>query len=384
MPEENANDGMIEIGDPFEESAAVEPPPRVVIEYRERGVPWMVLPPILVICAVVAVTAYRKFAPVLVLESPRTQAVATVPRQPETLNPLPAVATPASSTPTQPQAPVEVAGWPVEKSAIPDPSTPILPVEPPKPVVELPVVAEPTPVAEKPAEPANSPSVTGVGFDAKALEAEKKAELPPTDPAIAPAARQDAPQEPARPVITDEKNLPVEMDPELLPPDPRMARVRDQQRAEEAVKQSELDRIRFHNDLREICRISRDDYIKEVIAVSNRYGMQASPKSKKAAAALLGKNGRFVGADRLLRIDVLRAVEFPEPLILEDIFDNYEKGRIGERNGPRNANEAMYRSILFLLRYAPGQPASPVRAANRPAQVPRPPSPAFSTGPNPR
>ena len=63
MIDDRVKDGMIEIGDPAEEPTTAQPPPRVVIEYRERGVPWMLIPPLLVISAVGAIIADHKYAP---------------------------------------------------------------------------------------------------------------------------------------------------------------------------------------------------------------------------------------------------------------------------------------------------------------------------------
>ena len=63
MSEERVDDGMIEIGDPTEEPTYPEGPTRVVIEYRERGVPWMLIPPLLVLSAVGAMVAYHKWFP---------------------------------------------------------------------------------------------------------------------------------------------------------------------------------------------------------------------------------------------------------------------------------------------------------------------------------
>jgi hypothetical protein len=372
MTEGRIDDEMIEIGDPNEEPVAAEPPPKVVIEYRERGVPWMLIPPLLIISAVGAVMGYHKLTQDMIPH--RVVTVSTVPpvdiaaelKIPE----LPRTLDGPEARPT------EVPSVPIDK--LPDPV--ILPpvataevVLPPVPLVELP------PAPEKPAEPSKFPTATGVGFDPKALEADRKGEPPPADPALTPVARQDPPREPARVAVPDEKNLPREVDPDLLPPDPRLAKVRQQERVVEAGKQVEADRVRFHNELREICRIARDDYIKEVIELSTRYGMQVDPKIKKLAGQLFGQSGRYAGSDRQTRIDVLRAIGYPETLVLEDIFTTYEKGRIGERNGPRNVSDAMHRSILFLLRYAPGQRAANAKAVVRPPQppVPAPPAPAF-------
>jgi hypothetical protein len=59
--------------------------------------------------------------------------------------------------------------------------------------------------------------------------------------------------------------------------------------------------------------------------------------------------------------------------------------KIGERNGPRNESEAMHRSILYLLRYAPGQRAAAAKsAATRPTPPPPSPAPAVLSNPNRR
>ena len=381
MAEGRIDDEMIEISDPNDETVGVEPPPRVVIEYRDRGVPWMLIPPLLILSAVGAVVGYHKMArddgP------PRAVTVATAPELP-TVDIAAELAKiePPSTVPAAEAKPVEPPSVAIEAPADPVTLPPVVAAEPAVPIVPP---AEPAPPAgpEKPAEESRFPKVTGVGFDPKAFEAAKKEEAPPADPAITPVARQ----EPARVAPPVDPNLPTEVDPDLLPPDPRLARVRQQERAIEAIKQVELDRTRFHNDLREICRIARDDYIKEVIELSNRYGMQLDPNVKKEAIKRLGETGRYAGADRRTRIEILREIGYPETLVLEDLFDHYEKLRIGERNGPRNPSEAMYRSILSLLRYAPGQKTTPARPTiARPPQtsIPAPPAPAFFSNPGTR
>jgi hypothetical protein len=56
MSDEN-RDHLIEIGDPEEEPVVPIPPsaPQVVIEYRDRGLPWMLVLPLLVTAAALAV-----------------------------------------------------------------------------------------------------------------------------------------------------------------------------------------------------------------------------------------------------------------------------------------------------------------------------------------
>jgi hypothetical protein len=321
---------MIEIGDPTEEPtpAEVEAQPRVVIQYHERGgVPWMLIPPLLVASAVAAVLLFHKFAP-----RPRPIPIASAspveaPRQP--------LAAPVTQAPVEAPTPTPV----VEKA----------------PIVEAPIVSEtPAPVAPplpvEPIPPAE-PKIEGRGFDPKALEAERRVEAPP-DPAIA-AAAVAGPR--------DERDLPREVDPDLLPPDPKLARARQQQRRLEALKKVDEDRVKFHAELREICRKFGEVGAPKIHDLQKKYGTQVEPWAEKRAAELLGKNGKFVGADRRTRIELLRALGYPESVILGDLFDRFGMKQVNEREGPRTEGEALYRTALYLLRNPPASDANPSR-----------------------
>jgi len=128
------------------------------------------------------------------------------------------------------------------------------------------------------------------------------------------------------------------------------------------LRQVEVDRGRFHADLKMVCKKFGADFENQVLELYKRYGTQIEPASKEKALWLLGKSGPYVGADRATRIDVLRAVGYPETVILDDIFETFERRRIRERDGPRNIAEAMYRSSLYLLKHPPGQRSSSGRA----------------------
>ena len=335
MAEAQIDDGMIEIGDPNEEPtpAEVATEPRVVIQYHERGgVPWMLIPPLLVVSAVSAVLLFQKFAP-----SPRPIAVASA-------------------------GLVEALRPSVETPAAPPPTPIVIPAASPEnpPVVEAPIVAESAaPVLVAPALPAEpipapEPKVEALGFDPKALEAERHAEAPP-DPAIAAAAGAGP---------RDERDLPREVDPDLLPPDPKLARARQQRRRLEALKKVDEDRVRFHAELREVCRKFGEGGAPEIQDLQKKYGTKVEPWAEKRATDLLGKNGKFVGADRRTRIELLRALGFPEPIILGDLFDHHGMKQIGEREGPRSPGEALYRSALYLLRNPPASDANPSRTVS--------------------
>ena len=341
MAEERVDDGMIEIGDPTEDSPVPEAPPRVVIEYRERGVPWMLIPPLLLTSALGAFLLYPKLAPYARAPQPTPLVRAIVPPEPHDAPP---------ALPDSPNPPVKdpVPVSPIEKPAEVALAPPVDPVVPPVDPVP------PPPETDKVADPAPFPRVQGLGFDPKALEAERNGEAP-ADPSLAPAAQE------ARP---EERDMPREVDPDLLPPDPRLGRIRQQQRVAESIKKAEADRTRFHTELAAVCRKFREDSGPEILELYKGYDTNVEPVSKKRAALLLGKTGPMAGADRETRINLLRSLGYPEPVILDDLFNSYEIHKINERGGPTSKGEAMYRAALFLIRHPPARPKSASRAVS--------------------
>jgi hypothetical protein len=357
MIDDRVKDGMIEIGDPTEEAVPAVLPPQVVIEYRERGVPWMLIPPLLVISAVGAIIAYHKYAPPNARFQPTTVAkaptaeVAKAPTAEVVKTPsaegYPIPAFPAAPPVEKPEEPFTVVSSAVNGETLP-------------PEVAKPADEPPT-QTEKPAEPPPFPRVQSLGFDPKALEDERKAEAT-GDGSLKPASKDARPDQPAP--ETDRVANPAapeqarEVAPGVLPPDPRLARIRQQQRLAEIMQLNEADRARFHADLKQICRSYSKNWPQEMGDLNKRYATELEPAIKKQAVHLLGQTGAFAGADRETRIDVLRAIGFPEPMILEDVFTTYEQSRISMRDGPRNGDEAMYRAALYLLKHPPGRRAS--------------------------
>ena len=343
MAEPHDEDAMIEIGDPTEEPGVEEStPPPVVIEYHERGgVPWMLIPPMLALSAVGSILLYHKLAP-------RRDAV------------------PPSGSVRSGQFPEPVVTSGSAPTAAPSSVEPIAPVEPKrdelKPVDPLPEApAPPASTAEAPAEPippmppppAPKVSVEGLGFDPKALEADRNADAR-ADPALAPAVRDERPEE---------RDLPREVDPDLLPPDPRDARKRQEKRKLELARRVDEERLRFHAELKVICNKLRENSWSAILEMRQNYDLKIDPAAEKQAVYLLGKSGKFAGADRRTRIDLLRALGYPEPVILDNLFVTYEKRQIGERDGPKDLEDAYYRTALFLLRNLPrpsNPPARPV------------------------
>jgi hypothetical protein len=350
MGNERVEDEMIESGDPSVETTAAEPPPRVVLEYRERGVPWMLVPPMVVLSAVAAVMVYSKLSP-----PPRPVRV-SAPSEPMAVDPVAAAEAPGSPSPTQPGP----------SSAIePQAESRSVPASPFELAMERPSITSPsTAPAEVPAagaipqEPAPFPRVQGLGFDPRALVDPE----PPVDQAVAPVAGpQDPPAREALPAIDPGgRAQPEEVDPDVLPVDPREARRRRDLRVVEARRKAEADRGRFHAELRAICRKPGEKAVPEIDELCKKYGMDVDPAIKSQAARLLEVSA--AGAGREVRINLLRSLGFSEPVILHDIFESQGRwDNKATRGGPRSKEQVMYQSALLLLGYPPTRVASPSR-----------------------
>jgi len=367
MSDARPEDGMIEIGDPTAEPGGFEPPPKVVIEYRERGVPWMLIPPLLVLSAVLA-------------------AVATSALKPEPgRGPLPIALAPSDAAPAPAVAPAP-ASAPVPMPVVEPPApAPVIAPAPLPTVASAPAAPEPVPAPAPPSDPPGPdprafPRVQGLGFDAAALAADARPE-PPADPAADEAAQGGRPDEPAAadrtiPAIApDGGDQRAEVDPDVLPPDPRQARQARLRRIAEDKRRAEADRAQFHADLAAICRRSGARSAPLIDELCVRYGTDVDPSVKQDAVKMLGKTGVAAGAARPVRINLLRSLGFPESLILNDLFeiDSRWASKV-DRNGPKSREEMVYRSALLLLAYPPRTAATPtpVPATTRPVSSPRP------------
>jgi hypothetical protein len=358
MGDERVEDEMIEIGDPSDETIATEPPPRLVIEYRERGVPWMLIPPMVVLSAVAAVMVYSKLSP-----PPRPVPVsASASSEPIGVGPAVATEPPGNPSPTIPGPSTGIE---------PEVKSPGVPASPFELTTETPSVASPSPApADVPAvaaapqetpETAPFPRVQGLGFDPKGLEDP----APPVDQAVAttagPQERRDQPaREPVPAIDPDVRALPEVVDPDVLPVDPREAKARRARRLAEARLKIEADRGKFHAELRAICRRSAEKAGPQIEALCATYGTELDPKIKQDAKRLL--NGPAAGVDRPVRINMLRSLGFSESLILIDISEvllAHEDGT--SRGGARSKDEITYQSAKLLLSYPPTRVATPPR-----------------------
>ncbi len=372
MNAERPDDTMVEIGDIEEEpTSAPEPPARVVIEYRDRGVPWMLVPPFLVMAVVVAVVVALNLN---ARWNPRRPTVAVAPT-PATA-PDPAGSADAIGT-------VQPADQVLPTADVPDPrvveNPPSLPVvvEPPKLPGEVPTmiadpIAQPTVKGEVdplvPVEPTPAPAPkVALGFDPKAL-----VNPPPDVPAV---DRDQAVAQAGQPgVAAPAPNPPDQadqVDPDLLPPDPRRAQFDRQKRAVAARRKLEAERAEFHTRL---------------LAITNRLGRRAAPaihelcqefEQEIPASALeqakkaLGKTGMHAGARTAERIGLLRQLGFPETAILGDLFDIDTRHESPEGRHTPSQDEMYVRSAMLLLNNPPTRAASSTRAVSAPRSNPR-------------
>ena len=302
------------------------------IEYRERGVPWMLIPPLLVLSAVAAVVVYHQLAPrpvdpgrppLVAIAAPRPS------REPPT-RPRPA----GPTTPRRRPAPTP-APEPAEPAAGRRSRSPPIPARGPEPGRRPPAV-EPAPAARaRRRSPGSRASASTPKASRPIAEADRD------DPAVAPAARRrprDRPGPRGRAAVDPSaETSPRRSTPTSCPPDPREAqRPPSSSGSSRPRRKAEADRGQFHAELRAICRKSGDEG-----RPGDRRALRAVRHGARPADQEAGDRGSSsgpadAGSTAPVRINLLRSLGFPEPVILDDIFDEFgpiEDG-ISPRTGP--------------------------------------------------
>ena len=362
MIEERPDDSMVEISDIDEEPtpSIAEPPPRVVIEYRDRGIPWMLVPPLLALSAVIAAVVVYNINAKL---NHRRPTVAAVDASKAALDPAPTAAlTPLADAPLgsvpSPTPPANVAEQiPVENP----PGRPQTP-EPSKTVADLStMIAAPDPsntlANASPSDPASTtfPKVAALGFDPSAIGT---APMSADPSAAAPVDRDLAPVVPP--------DQPSQVDPDLLPPDPRKARVDRRRRALEDRRRAEAERFQFLAELKAITKQLGQRSAPRIHELVQAYGVEIPPTAHEQAKKALGKTGVYAGAGTTERINLLRRLGFPEPAILNDVYDMESRHQSNlARNAPTE-DELYVRSALILLNHPPTRPSTSARTASTP------------------
>jgi hypothetical protein len=344
-------------------AATAAPAPKVVIEYRSRGVHMMLLPPLLIAVTALMITSYQRQArlrpPARPATVPAPEAPAVPAGQGRTIMvdasetgaavepitvriapaPLPATApdrTPvatATATPTASPPPVQapaaaVPPEPVRKEARARP-----PLNPPAPLTStigewlspdsperaFRVVAEAVAEAAAEAEPRLSKEQILLGIQAEAQQ--KKAE---------------------------QQNLEREV---------ALSKAREMW---ETIRRTQAERLRFHDDLRRLLRELDDGAGAEIKALCERYGREVHPDIQKAVTLALNRSA--ASTSRKVKIALMRVNGVPETLILDYLANELDATR-NSRGGPRDRNEVRVRAARLLLKYPPPAPAAEKSAA---------------------
>ena len=350
------------------------PPPLVVIHYRDRGIPLLLVPPVLILAAVLGFQAHRRMAPPRPADAPPPGLAAEAghdPRPPAESRPadapLPGLAAEEGrppengSTGAEEEAGLFLARG--ESSATPalDPGWPLTP--------------------EPPAEPAPAPAPG------------------PPDAAIAEEDRMPLPSEPEH-VDEATTDMPGPADPPALGPDPfggpvpsppppepvltkeqvldrirleaerKAARLRDldawkprllerdrklgeEIRAVQLVdiqRLAETKRIPFHAELRKLVVALGDRAGPRINSLCEEYGRVTMPEIFDAVQTRLRRTSTRLG--RREKVEMMRRFGLPEPIILDAIARDAARS-LNTRGGPRNMDEVRALAGRQLLAIPP-------------------------------
>jgi hypothetical protein len=368
--------------------------PKVVIQYRNRGLHTALLPPLLILLTAVVITSYQRQSRLrpLAPHAPSTKA-----------------ADRATSAGRGRQIIVEGAGTGVASGPIMVQSSP--PPPPPPPPASAPLAAtEPADSPVMPAEPKAGALLARVGnplepgpfspFDLDARDG-----LPPLPSEPGRESGVEPPLEPpAPPTSATKDDLPADS-PELAfgvgerPPagramealdEPRVTKeqilqgirveadqkIAEQKNIEREMAQSKVreyyetfrriqsERPTFHEELRKLLQALGDNAGAEINSLCDRYGRSTLPEVRKVVVLALNRS-----AARLKRegkIELLRKHGVPEPVIL-DFIANEEHNNINRRGGPRDQNEVRARAARILLTFPPAASSPSSGSATTPA-----------------
>jgi len=388
---------------PLEAGAATDPAePQVVVIYRSRGVPWLLIPPLLLIAVVAAIVVYRKSEPPSRLRpmpsAPATESLVstgTIPVVSPSAIPEPALtAEPASppviDTPKHVAEPVpipDLSAQPKVSEEIKPPTTPVNPVPAlPAPVaprveptVPPPVEVKPEPAAEvKPepvavAAPVESTHREPVGFDPEAARvatealAASKVQAPKAEAQVAVRDRPNSTPpiggSPTRP-LSEEALFEMQREAEerlaeraglnkrTAPPIPgRVALSPRNQLIAASRRMAAEDRASFHAELRQLLADQGNRAGLNIQQLCNHYGRDTMPEiHQRMNRDLVGPSARLSISGRIQK---MRLWGVPETIILDDLVEQAMVDFKNARGGPRSEAEAWVRGARVLLSYPP-------------------------------
>lgn len=364
------------------------PAPVVVVQNRNRVLPWLLIVGAIAVLALGSALAYhRREVARLRLQAElarrdlqraieQAQAeenelrLAALPpppvSEPTGVSPMPPapVAAPTAEEPkatppaAKPEAPSQVAAAHVRARVltqltgppVPAPASDPLPPESSQPAGAKPAGAaagEPTPVRSPFDEPdeADAPARAAARVDVAADPASvanaapsKPDGRPPADPAPPPALPAEPPLpsrgETERQILAEAAEIQRDSD-----------QKRDQQREElQALRDDE--RKQFLDELRMILSVYGRNAGPEIERLSNRSGRTQDPALLMRARIVISETR----ASQRAKVHRLRDLGVPESVILDYLANGLNKS-LGARNGPRSRNEVWVRAGLLLLNY---------------------------------
>jgi hypothetical protein len=372
---------------------APAPPPRVLIQYRSRGIHAALLPPFLILIAALVITSYQRQARLR-------------PAPPPTLRPKPA----APATAGGPRSPrgrvifVEGAGTgaavePIAvRSASPPSSSPPSSTDPAAPDTVTATATAPSELPPKaataagagheaqdafararPGSPAGPGPFSPLGFEAtQGSERPPGLSLEPPEPLTSVPGRPLPPDSPELTFVPEEVVAALTQGtPEALARETKATKEQiekeimdeaEQKRAEQAnlqrevemskaqeffgmLRRAHLERGPFHDELRRVLRELGKEAGPEINNLCERYGRTTHPDIEKVVTHSLNRSG--AGLNRDVKIRTLRRQGLPEPMILDVLANELDLQIRGRRGGPKDRNGVRVEAARILLKYPP-------------------------------
>lgn len=359
------NDFVLPDGEETPTAPAGQAPPSViVIENRDRGLTARLMPPVLILCAALAISSYQRKTPVWPLipvpqpapggaSSPLATSAPGVVQTP----PGAGAARATDAGPSRPESPP-----PAVATADPNPGDPAgLTAASPEPAPErkpspfefdpsdgLSPLAATAPVPEATEPPTASP--TGRESVVRRPERESIDGAPRPEPLAARNGDPGPPQPDARGPSKDDILRDIE----------REAGEKDAKRQDleglkknarglllnESLSKADSARAPYLDELRELLTRMGNGAGEEIEKLSQRYPKDLMPQVKTAyVKQLRTAPGRRSRPELVAR---LRALGVPEPLILDQLCNEYHH-LLNTRNGPRTEDEVRVRAARALL-----------------------------------
>ncbi|MBV8677067.1 MAG: hypothetical protein JO355_07850 [Planctomycetaceae bacterium] len=392
-----------------------DPPPLVVIQYRNRGLPAVLVPPAIIVMAALAIPSFQRLTPArrsdratalgdparprsgrTILVEPPSSGVAIGPIVVRGESASPAVMT--SPVTAAVEAAPKVA--PRDEDLSPfelDATAGLRPVEPPP--APLKAANGPPPISPGPAAP-GAPAGADTG---PALEANLGPDPNPAEAAGPPKpGRAERPAIGFKPPSSEPPDLlvPPEPEPPRAEPEPTKEEILAQIRREaaqkeadrrelearkpegrwlelvEVIKKTNAERATFHQELRQTLKDQGNRAGPAIEDLCNQYGRNTLPEIQGAVKRMLKRSA--AGLTLPAKVEMMRYLGLPEPMILDYIAWGLHPA-LNARGGPRDENGVRVRAARALLAMplasAPGTPSM--------AWVFRPGSQPVAAGPKP-